>query len=117
LQGSWIEQSQPAAAIEAVVATARSSTRSRRDAKDKHNLKESNPMSSIKLTHKPADTNNGSDTDVNTLIIESLSDSTPFNASDIYGETAELSIIGHVEFEDFLESVAALRQKRTSDVA
>ena len=71
-------------------------------------------MSTIKITHKPADTNNGSDTDVNTLIIEALSDGTPFNANDTYGETAELSIIGDVEFADFLESVAALQRTRAA---
>ena len=70
-------------------------------------------MSTVTVTHKPAATNNGSDTDTHTLVIECLSGGVPFMADETEGDLVELSIIGHVEFEDFLKAVAALRQKRT----
>jgi hypothetical protein len=69
-------------------------------------------MSTVTVTHKPAATNNGSDTDTHTLVIECLSGGVPFSAGETDGDRVELSIIGNVEFDDFLKSVAALRQKR-----
>ena len=74
-------------------------------------------MSTITVTHKPAATNNGSDTDTNTLVIECLNGGVPFMAGETDGDRVELSIIGNVEFDDFLKSVAALRQKRTRAAA
>ena len=97
---------------EAVVATARSLTRSRCDAKEKHNQKGSKTMSTVTVAHKPAATNNGSDTDTHTLVIECLSGGVPFMADETEGDLVELSIIGNLEFDDFLKSVAAIRQKR-----
>jgi hypothetical protein len=69
-------------------------------------------MSTITVTHKPAATNNGSDTDTNTLVIECLNGGVPFRAGDTDGDRVELSITGNLEFDDFLNSVAALRRKR-----
>ena len=69
-------------------------------------------MSTVTVTHKPAATNNGSDTDTNTLVIECLSGGVPFSAGETEGDRVELSITGNLEFEDFLKSVASLRQKR-----
>jgi hypothetical protein len=37
-------------------------------------------MSTVTVTHKPAATNNGSDTDTHTLVIECLSGGVPFMA-------------------------------------
>ena len=70
-------------------------------------------MSTVRVTHKPAATNNGSDTDTHTLVIECLSGGVPFMADETEGDRVELSITGNVEFEDFLRTVAALRQKNT----
>lgn len=36
----------------------------------------------------------------------------PFMADETEGDLVELSIIGNLEFDDFLKSVASLRQKR-----
>jgi hypothetical protein len=36
----------------------------------------------------------------------------PFMADETEGDLVELSIIGNLEFDDFLKSVAAIRQKR-----
>ena len=69
-------------------------------------------MSTVTVTHKPAATNNGSDTDTDTLVIECLSGGVPFSAGETEGDRVELSIIGNLEFDDFLKSVASLRQKR-----
>ena len=69
-------------------------------------------MSTVTVTHKPAATNNGSDTDTHTLVIECLSGGVPFMADKTEGDRVELSITGNLEFDDFLKSVAAIHRKR-----
>ena len=46
-----------------------------------------------------------------------LSGGVPFSAGETDGDRVELSIIGNLEFDDFLKSVAALRQKRAQAAA
>jgi hypothetical protein len=68
----------------------------------------------VTVRHEPEATNDGSDTDVHTLMIECLSGSplrgTWTDTGD--SEQVELSFTGGLEFEDFLKSVAALYRKR-----